>query len=510
MRRTRPGGKKATARDPAKTGSLGGRAVHGAFWTVLLSILNKVITFAGRFALSWLLLPADFGLVALATSISTMMGMVSVGDFGDILVQEKKEKKFKKDFGQIFWLSIFINLILVGLALLAVPWIARAYRQPQLSPILMLILLGSLITGSSVVYSSALMRSLKFKTMAVISLTASAVQSLTAIGMAWLGLGPYSIVVPAALMALVAAVFQIRAVGHMPLGRPKPKLWVSYLAPAFWLLFLPGLVCLQNQATSLVMGFTQNTVQVGLYFWGFSLSYQIVFLICGNLSQIFIPTFSHLNEEPRRQGEALKKSAHALTAVLAYFCVLQAVIARPLIGLIIPARLAAAAPVVSMISLGMLTQPLSTLYFALFMALRRYRLLAASAAIQCALVVGGAMIGSLPQGSDPQSAAACTSLGFFLAGLYCGWKMFRHFGDAWRSLFKTLSLPLLQALVCGLLGAWAVQTAASRGLGLGWQAASGFSSVSLAFALGVRLFDMETFLDLRTRAASAIGPQTLR
>ncbi|HXB97970.1 MAG TPA: oligosaccharide flippase family protein, partial [bacterium] len=134
---------------------MGRRAVRGAFWNILFSILNKVTTLGAQWVLAWLLVPADFGLVALATSISSLMDVVSVSSLGNILVQQADEGQFRRDFGQVFWLINAINGAMVALTFAVAPWIGRAYGQPKLSPLLMLIAVNGLFTGLSLAHGSA-------------------------------------------------------------------------------------------------------------------------------------------------------------------------------------------------------------------------------------------------------------------------------------------------------------------------------------------------------------------
>lgn len=483
-----------SALEPASP-SLGRQAMHGAFWNVLFSILNKVTTFGGQIVLAWFLLPSDLGLIGLATSVTSMMSIISVGSLGDIIVQERDDEKFRKDFGEVFWLCNSINLATAVLAIAVTPWVGRAYQQPQLVPLILLFILNGQFVGFSLIHGAALKRSLRFKSMAVIFFISGTIQSLASIFMAWRGYGPYAIIVPLALSSLIGLICQVYAVGKVSLGRPHPHLWPAYLRPSFWLLFMTILPALQGQGTSFVMGFSQSTTQIGLYFWGFSLANQVIFLICGNLRNVLFPTLARLNDDPLRQAEALKKSTGIMMTVLAFLCVLQAVTAAPLIALIFPERWRSASAVVSWISLGMLTQPFSMLCYSILMAKAQYRLVVINAAVQGALVLTCATIGCLMPNSNATCAASWTALGFFLGGIYSGWQMFEPLGRPWRQLAGLMAKPLSIAAGCGLCGYLAAQSVSEHGFL--WQLSLGFTGVSVAYAAAIRLFDMQTYRQLR-------------
>ncbi len=106
---------------PGPATPLGRHAVHGAFWNILFSVLNKATTFGAQMVLAWLLRPADFGLVALALAISGMLDVVSGSSLGSILVQQTDEAQFRADFGQVFWLINAINGCLALLTIALAP-----------------------------------------------------------------------------------------------------------------------------------------------------------------------------------------------------------------------------------------------------------------------------------------------------------------------------------------------------------------------------------------------------
>src|SRR5665213_400587 len=97
----------------------------------------------------------------------------------------------------------------------------------------------------------------------------------------------------------------------------------------------------------------------GLYAWGALIASQAVFLLVLNLRGLFTPLFAKLQSEPLRLAQAVAKSSHAITAVLVPVCVLQAFLARPLIGLFFPDRWSGAAGVVACLSVGLCAQPLA-------------------------------------------------------------------------------------------------------------------------------------------------------
>ena len=102
----------------------------GAKWMVLLRIVDRVFGVASTLVLARLLLPTDFGVVAMATSFNALIELVTAFGFDVVLIQ--KEKPQRRDYDTAWTLSIALYACCAGLmALLAFP-AAAFYREPRL------------------------------------------------------------------------------------------------------------------------------------------------------------------------------------------------------------------------------------------------------------------------------------------------------------------------------------------------------------------------------------------
>src|SRR5450631_39158 len=68
-------------------GSLRSRAARGFFWMMAQTIGIKAVNLFGQLVLAWLLLPADFGLLALANTLGSMASLIQQAGLREILIQ---------------------------------------------------------------------------------------------------------------------------------------------------------------------------------------------------------------------------------------------------------------------------------------------------------------------------------------------------------------------------------------------------------------------------------------
>src|SRR5438270_14009914 len=105
-------GTSASSADPTFTGPLGiGRAMaKGTGWTVGTQLAIQGIAMLSTMILARLLVPADFGLVALATALSSALHAISEFSFDLALIQNQSAAR--REYDTAWTLSICRNAIL--------------------------------------------------------------------------------------------------------------------------------------------------------------------------------------------------------------------------------------------------------------------------------------------------------------------------------------------------------------------------------------------------------------
>ena len=232
IKTSEPPGSNADALDGAGLGRvspLGSHTAHGAFWTILFSMLNKVVAFGSQIALAWFLLPADFGLVGMAFSVTSMAALISGMNLKAVLVQ--RQDRFEQDVGQVFWLSLVMGLTGTVLLAVAAPVAGIIFKDHRVAPLILVVAIAGLPGSALAIYAAALSRDLRFRTVAIIQFGSGMIINLGAVLLAALHFGPYSLVIPSAFSSFYALVAHRVAVGRIPIPRPKPSEWLVLSDP---------------------------------------------------------------------------------------------------------------------------------------------------------------------------------------------------------------------------------------------------------------------------------------
>lgn len=185
--------------------SLGNSIRHGAKWVFIGNTGSQVINFALGLILARLLMPAEFGMVATILIFTNLAGFVAGGGMGQAIVRAKEASK--RDYDLLFTLQLLIGLVIVSFFFAIAPWFGRWYGNPLYADLLRVAALSFLVRPFFNVPSNMLHRDMRFKAKTAVQLTNLVIYNGIALSLAYLGHGPWSLIL-AGLFSSIAAALQ--------------------------------------------------------------------------------------------------------------------------------------------------------------------------------------------------------------------------------------------------------------------------------------------------------------
>src|ERR1700761_3475698 len=110
--------------------NLGHRIATGATWMVLQRIAVRGIGLVSTMILARLLIPADFGIVALATSLSALLD--SLFEFGFDLALIHRQSEERAHYDSAWTLSVIRGLATAVILLIIAAPMGKLYDDPRL------------------------------------------------------------------------------------------------------------------------------------------------------------------------------------------------------------------------------------------------------------------------------------------------------------------------------------------------------------------------------------------
>jgi lipopolysaccharide exporter len=254
----------------AASRNLGLQMAKGAAWMIALRFALRGIGLVSMIVLARLLVPADFGLVAIATALAGALAAVSEFSFQVALIQNQAADR--RHYDTAWTLGILRGLVLAGALTAAASPLADLFSDPRLESVLLMLALGVLLTSLENIAVVDFRRDLQFHREFVFRTVPKIASFVVAIPIA-INLRDYWSLVFGILIGQLAGVLLSYA---MCTYRPRLSLsvWRQLIHFSKWLLLNNVLQFTYHQGDTFVIGRLVGAQSLGL----FRMAYEIASL----------------------------------------------------------------------------------------------------------------------------------------------------------------------------------------------------------------------------------------
>ena len=144
--------------------SLKRKTITGAIWKFTERISAQLVSFVVSIILARLLLPEDYGLIALVAVFITICDKLVISGFATSLIQKKDADNL--DFSTVFFFSLITSLVLYAVLFFSAPLIAdfySAYDKELLVRVIRVMGVQVIITAINSVQNAYVARAMQFK-----------------------------------------------------------------------------------------------------------------------------------------------------------------------------------------------------------------------------------------------------------------------------------------------------------------------------------------------------------
>lgn len=166
--------------------------ISSLFWKVLERSGTQGVQFIVQIVLARLLLPEDYGMIALVMIFISIADVFVKSGFNTALVQKKNSDNL--DFSSVFYLSLSVSALLYVILYLTSPLIANFYRLPQLVLVFRVISISLFFGAFNSIQNAFISKNMLFKKLFVSSIGAILVSGTIGIIAAYSGLGVWALV----------------------------------------------------------------------------------------------------------------------------------------------------------------------------------------------------------------------------------------------------------------------------------------------------------------------------
>jgi PST family polysaccharide transporter len=272
------------------------QAVKSAAWYGVTRLWSQLLSWGVSIMLARLLMPADYGLFAIALSITMLLELLQDFGLGTALVQ--RQGLTRPQINAVFWVVMASSLTITAGTFLAADALSAFYAEPSLTWALRVLCLTFLLNSVGMVPYSLLTRALNLRHRSLADVTGSTAGAVASLILAYLGYGVWALVLGQLTRSLVIACMLFA------LSRWVPGLDVTREGLGDLLLFgvrIAGMHVVGNLAPTVsvfVLARVLGGAAVGLFSMAQGLAEAPHRISTAIINQVSFPVFSRLQGQP--------------------------------------------------------------------------------------------------------------------------------------------------------------------------------------------------------------------
>ena len=430
--------------------SLRKQAILAVLWNGIGNYLGFIISFAGQLILVRLLLPEDFGVVAMAVSIVEVLALLTAWTLSVGIIQMPSEEGLSDT---AFWLSLgqtLLLLIITGIVSLGLQ--AFYVGAPQLVRVFAVIGAARALTPITSIYAAHLEKELHYRALSFLKTVVGLLATSLALALAFTGQGVWSLVARETVISFATLIGLRFLSDYQFRGRFSGDMAMRLIALGNKTLLSRGLEAAYYKVDSLLVGSIAGVTALGFY----SQARYVVDLVNAAVAPAsgvaIFPIYAKLQHDAFKLRRAFQTGRFLLIRVLLPACILIFLFPEELVTFLFGDQWRPAASFLRWLALYPLLVSLYENSKALLYGIGRLGATALVRAIQIVTLIPMIIIGYRALGVEGVAIAATLSALVGLITMHAATRSYMSEG-----VLETLLRPMTVALVTTLSGFWLKQ-----------------------------------------------------
>lgn len=397
--------------------SLKNKTVKGVSWSFIDNLASSGISFLVGLVLARLLTPSEYGIMAIITIFIAVSNSIVDSGFSNALIRKTDAKRV--DYNTVFIFNLIVSAVLYVVLFFLAPAISVFFREPLLVDVMRVIGWVLLINALAIIPRTLFVKDVNFKTQTKVSLIASVSSGVIGIGMAFSGMGVWSLVGQQLSRQLLNTLFLWVYCKWRPVWEFSVQSFKELFGFGSKLLLSGLLDTVFKEIYSLVIGRCYTAAQLGQYTRASQFNQIFSSNLTSVIQRVSYPVLSSIQDEPERLREAYRKVIKS-TMLITFACMLGlAAVAKPLIILLIGEKWLPAVGFLQIICFSGMLYPLHAINLNILQVKGRSDLFLRLEVIKKIIAVGPLLLGVFFSIEYMLWGSVCTSLiAYFLNSYY--------------------------------------------------------------------------------------------
>lgn len=307
--------------------------LYGLLWKFGERITAQLVSLLVSIILGRLLTPNDYGSVALVMVFITIANVFVSNGFGNALIQKKNADNI--DFSSVFYINIGLSVLLYLILFFCAPFVAGFYGMPILNPVLRVLGIRIPFAAVNSIQHAYVSRNMLFKRFFVSTMFGTVLSGAVGIIMAYKGFGIWALVAQYLTNTCIDTLVLWFTVKWRPVLKYSWKRAKSLISYGWKLLVSALLDTGYTQLRSLLLGKIYTSEDLAFYNQGEKFPQILSVNINSSIGSVLLPVMSQFQNDKEKIKAITRRSIQVCSYVLWPLMIGFAVIADPLIKILL-------------------------------------------------------------------------------------------------------------------------------------------------------------------------------
>ncbi|WP_444320451.1 lipopolysaccharide biosynthesis protein [Megasphaera sp.] len=335
-----------------------GIVVTNFIWKFAERCGAQFISFVVSIILARILMPSDYGVIALCMVFIYILQVFADSGLGTALIQKKSPDNL--DYSTVFFTNIFISLVLYFWMWIGAPYIADFYAMPELVSLVRVLSLILISNGLRNVQQAYVSKHMIFKRFFYSTLGASISSTIVGIGLAYHGFGIWSLVAQQLFNGYVGTLILWLTVPWRP-SFTFSFIRLKKLFAFGWKLLVSALISTgYDQLWQLIIGKVYSPSDLAYFNQGQKFPQVIVTNINASIDSILLPTMSSEQEHRDRVRDMTRRAIKTSIFIMAPLMIILAACSDNIVTLVLTEKWLPCVPFLCIFCINYMFWPVHT------------------------------------------------------------------------------------------------------------------------------------------------------
>lgn len=280
------------------------RIARGAGWIYSYRLIDRLVGFVALAVLARILVPEDFGLVAIAASIVSIIEGLSEFDVKQALIHSREEDR------ELYDSAWTLSAVRGALAAVVMACAAPFVGDPRITAILLVLAAAPLLDGLANPRFVMFERDLVYSRLAVMTLVATAASAAVTLYVGIVYRSYWALVLGIVVRSLASLLSTYALSPYLP--RLTFSRWREIFRFSAWMSLATAVSTLALRTDRIIVGALLGVADAGAYFMTQRVGVMPTNELISPLQRILFPSFSRIAVEPARLRRAVRESINVL------------------------------------------------------------------------------------------------------------------------------------------------------------------------------------------------------